>query len=91
MMTKCKWCDERTNNTDFQCNNCWEMLTRIERDPKLAIKMLRRLGVLTNAKEALIQLSRCIDGIDCFIDFEDMHDFGVLVTKIEELVEVHLK
>ena len=45
-MFKCKWCGCLTKNSDSQCDNCWEMATRIESYPKEAIKMLKAFGEL---------------------------------------------
>ena len=45
---ECKWCCKATRSFDGQCDNCWEMATRIERDPKIAIKMLKEFGELND-------------------------------------------
>lgn len=37
----CKWCGDQTNNLETgECDRCWELARRINRDPKLAKKML---------------------------------------------------
>ena len=37
----CKWCSKMTNMlVTKQCDGCWELSTRIERDPELAQKIL---------------------------------------------------
>ena len=39
----CKWCSAPTNFFGTkECNRCWELRNRIEADPALAIKFLKR-------------------------------------------------
>jgi len=42
-MFECRWCKVKTNNEDFQCENCWEMFRRIEWRPDLAALMLAEI------------------------------------------------
>lgn len=46
----CKWCGMQTHMLGTkECNRCWELRSRVERDPKLATEMLLRVGVIVSA------------------------------------------
>jgi hypothetical protein len=42
----CKWCNKKLSSMEIggdECNNCWEMRSRMERDLTLAEKILHTL------------------------------------------------
>ena len=37
----CKWCGQKTNQQDsVECDSCWELRSRIERQPDIASRIL---------------------------------------------------
>ena len=41
---KCKWCSKELEDYHLEeCNDCWELRSRVERNPGIAIKMIMTL------------------------------------------------
>jgi hypothetical protein len=48
---KCKWCGKiNTNLHTKECDGCWELRSRIERNPDLAIMMLNKMGFINKER-----------------------------------------
>lgn len=46
--TSCKWCGKQTRMTGTrQCDSCWELSSRIERDPDMAMRILQIVRPVT--------------------------------------------
>ena len=46
-MSKCKWCNKLTQEASAsECDGCWEIRHRVESNPKLAIKIMKGLGII---------------------------------------------
>jgi hypothetical protein len=47
----CKWCGKITDKQHTkECDGCWELRSRIERNPDLAIIMLNKMGFINKER-----------------------------------------